>query len=172
MRTTTDTTSAHPTAHAATHRLRRGVVALATALATALAMPAFAQPDDLAPQPDPEPRVEVEAHPTCDPEPGFVYQVELLHGPIVPVTYRLQWRPAGAPGHTQVQDPGGLVATGNGEFEVRGVVHELNTPTSYYSDWQPVIVDCPGPDDGPTGDPVEIPEPDDDVVTATPTFTG
>jgi hypothetical protein len=165
MRPTTTITSA---TDATTYRLRRGVVALATALATALAVPAFAQPDDLAPQPDPEPRVEVEAHPICDPAPGFVYQVELLHGPNVPITYRLQWRPTGAPGHTQVQDPGGLVASGTGELEVRGVVHELNAATSYYGDWQPVTVECPGSDD----DPADEPDPDGDVVTATPTFTG
>jgi hypothetical protein len=180
----------------------RLLVALLVTISIVIATPAHAADGDLqAPlkpeePPLPQPKVELTVNVHCF---GFTYGIDLKHGPAGEKTYRFQYREPGSPQHTQL---GNHAATGGlffidafDDIEVRGVVHLVNDPTSFYSDWilipAPDCDDGPHPEDEPGGedqpDLEDEPDPEDepsgeggsgpdvvgsDIVQATPTFTG
>jgi hypothetical protein len=114
-----------------------------------------------------EPKVGIDAHPRCDAEPGFSYTIHVAHPPKGDLTYEAQWRRVGGALHS-VEGAGGSIASGEGDFQVRAVVHTTGT-TFYRSAFVDVTVDCP--DEPGTTDPDPEPEPDQ-PRPATPTFTG
>lgn len=114
--------------------------------------------------PDPGVTIEVTSH--CDPEPGLAYEIAVQDPPGGNLAYKAQWREPGGAVQT-VDGQSGTIATGEGTFEIRGVLHHQG-PGFYPTDWVTVVVDCPGdPGDEPGGD-----EPEDAPVPGVPTFTG
>jgi hypothetical protein len=114
---------------------------------------------------DRDPQVTIDLEPRCDVEPaGFGYDIEVEDAPAGPLAHQLQWRASGGGPVTTQAGPSGLVDSGEGSFEARGVLHHQG-PGFYASDWVEVVVDC-------SDDPDDEEEDDPDVVTGTPTFTG
>jgi hypothetical protein len=190
--TATTTTIRRSTGHA----LR--VVGLATVLALGLAAPG--QADQLAPQPEPTPTASIEAEPHCEHNqgPGIAFQTSLHPEPedgnqVVPLA---RYRPAGGGEATTVSGPADYMETGVGDFEVQAVYHQpplvqkgvinpvVHPGGTWASDWVPVTVTCVDPEDEPEDEDEDGPEDDpgggsndgsqvlDDVVVATPNFTG
>jgi hypothetical protein len=138
-------------------------------------------PDDDDPDPDPQddpkflppggepgtPSVHVDVAPRCDPDPGFTYQTTVTNPPPGQLAPIVEYREPGGPVQS-VGGPDGAVTAAEGTYEVRAVLHHQGQGF-YASAWADVTVDCPvvpDPDDPDEGDP------DDDIVVATPNFTG
>ena len=114
----------------------------------------------------PDPEVTIDVTPHCDPEPGLAYEIAVQDPPGGNLAYKAQWRQPGGAVQT-VDGQSGTIATGEGTFEIRGVLH-YQGPGFYPTDWATVVVDCPhDPGDEPGGD-----EPEDAPVPGLPTFTG
>ncbi len=148
------TTMTIPARRPLTRRWQVAVVGLVATVATSL--PAAAEspqhepgPGDLQ-QAEAEPHLDVE--PSCNPD-GFHY--EMVH-PDAPegAVYAGEWReaPAGDPNPLPFNQPSGFVASGTGDFQVRGVVVNQGVPIHEY-DWEDVTVFCPGFVPRPAGDP-------------------
>lgn len=122
--------------------------------------------------------VTIDVDPVCEPDAGLDYAIEATNVPNEPVAYKAQWRElAGDVVHT-VDGQAGSIATGEGTFEIRGVLHDQG-PGFHASDWAEVTVDCteePGGEPTPEPTPEDEPEggldPDDLPRPGTPTFTG
>lgn len=141
--------------------------------------PEPSEPDDLAPpqpEPDPEPQgpddlkqpeggeptVTIDVEPRCAPQPGVAYEIFVDSPPPGALAYNAQWRePAGQV--QTVDGQSGVLPTGEGDFEIRGVLHHQG-PGFYPTDFVEVAVDCPDPGDGGRSD--------DPPLVGTPNFTG
>lgn len=110
-----------------------------------------------APPEPPEPRVTIDASGVCNPHPGIVYAIDVQSPPGGALAYRAQWREPGGP-VTTMDGQAGTISTGEGQFEVRGVLH-YKGPGFYPTEFVAVTVDCP---DDPVDPPIVVP----------PTFTG
>jgi hypothetical protein len=86
------------------------------------------------------PYVVIEAYGVCTPHVGIHYEIDLLNPPDGDYVYEVQWRAQGGEFHT-VEGQSGFIATGEGHFEVRGVVHH-DEYGSWRSDTVDVVVDC------------------------------
>lgn len=106
----------------------------------------------------PEPAVTIDVAPHCEPEAGLTYDIEVVSPPDGPVAYKAQWRGDDGVVHT-VDGQSGTIATGEGTFEIRGVLHHQG-PGFYATDFVEVVIDCS--DDTPD----DLPRP------GTPNFTG
>jgi hypothetical protein len=192
MRTTTTTATHLITGTAvAVPRTRQlllaALLALAAPLAAPLALvaPAVAQPagpTEVLPQPDPhpDPEVALQGFDRCDPAPGVTYEAAVLGGfDDRPFTARVDWsnQDTGASGSTDGLS--GAATTGEGTVELVAIVTypavitlegDQLAAAVVSSSTVTVLVDCPSgvPGDGGGDDG----QPGDDVVTATPTFTG
>jgi len=108
--------------------------------------------------PAPEPTVTLEVAPHCAPEPGLTYAIEVVSPPQGALAYKAQWRGDDGVVHT-VAGQSGTIATGEGAFEIRGMLHHQG-PGFYATDFVDVVIDCA--DDTPD----DLPRP------GTPNFTG
>jgi hypothetical protein len=141
--------------------------------------PEPSEPDGLAPpQPEPEPQgpddfkqpeggeptVTIDVEPRCAPQPGVAYEISVDSPPPGALAYKAQWREPGGQVQT-VDGQSGSIPTGEGEFEIRGVLH-YQGPGFYPTDFVEVAVDCPG--DPGAGDGRS----DDPPLVGTPNFTG
>lgn len=114
----------------------------------------------------PDPEVTIDVTPHCDPEPGLAYEIAVQDPPEGNLAYKAQWREPGGAVQT-VDGQSGTIASGEGTFEIRGVLH-YQGPGFYATDWVTVVVDCPDdPGDEPGDD-----EPEDAPVPGLPNFTG
>jgi hypothetical protein len=86
------------------------------------------------------PYVVIEAYGVCTPHVGILYEFDLLNPPDGDYVYEVQWRAQGGAFHT-VEGQSGFIATGEGHFEVRGVVHH-DEYGSWRSEIVEVTVDC------------------------------
>ena len=111
--------------------------------------------------PTPRPEVTIDVAPTCDAGGGIDYQIHTESAPNGPLAYKAQWRALGGDIHT-VEGQFGRIATGEGTFQIRGVLHHQG-PGFFATDLVDVVVDCP--DDVP-----DVPE--DTPRPGIPTFTG
>ena len=114
----------------------------------------------------PDPKVTIDVTPHCEPEPGLAYEIDVQDPPGGAIAFKAQWREQGGPVQT-VDGQSGTIATGEGTFEFRGVLH-YQGPGFYPTDWVTVVVDCP---DDPGGEPGGD-EHEDAPVPGLPTFTG
>jgi hypothetical protein len=117
--------------------------------------------------PEPDPTVTVDVRPVCEPEPGFHYDISVAPVPEDLDTYELWWRELGGVLDLET-DESGFIASGEGTFEVRGVVITQDQ-FRFESAWVVVTVDCsidPDPDPDPDDDP------DPDIRRRRPNFTG
>jgi hypothetical protein len=121
--------------------------------------------DDIQTPPADEPTATIDLDPRCEPDAGIAYDVAIAPEPDGPLAYKAQWRTPGGAVQT-VDGQHGVISTGEGTFEVRGVVH-YQGPGFYATDFVTVIVDCADP-----GEPHDDPVWPDDPRPATPTFTG
>lgn len=110
-------------------------------------------------QPEPRPYSKLGVEPTCSPKAGMNYEVTAHELPEEPDHYRFHWRRPGEQFQVAME-PSGFVATGEGAFEVRGLV--IHDGHGYYTPWTDVVVTCPAKG----GDP------GDDIVPGDPNFTG
>jgi hypothetical protein len=108
------------------------------------------------------PNVTIDVLPTCDPD-GLHYEIDVDHAPAGPVAYKAQWRALGGGVHV-VDGQTGEIPTGEGAFEIRGVLHDQG-PGMHVSEWVRAVVGCPD-------QPVDPRDPDDDIRPGVPTFTG
>lgn len=138
--------------------------------------------------------VTIDVAPQCDPTEGITYGIQVVDAPNGDQAHKAQWRELGGQ-VASVEGTNGTIATGQGTFEVRGVVYVQNQPGFFASDWTQVTVDCPDepgddpgdePEDEPEDDPSDEPheQPDDEPEVevledtfdaprlATPNFTG
>ncbi|MBA0125498.1 hypothetical protein H0B56_08090 [Haloechinothrix sp. YIM 98757] len=111
------------------------------------------RPDDDLLQPkdpgDENPELAISVEPQCEPEAGVGYEIDGEGVPPGPHIYRADWQelPAGSSGSEHGKS--GLISTGEGEFEVRGVATGvLDGSGTYETEWQVVTVDCTDEDDG------------------------
>lgn len=109
----------------------------------------------------PRPTVTIDVAPTCDAGGAIDYAIHSTSEPEGPVAYKAQWRVSGGD-ITTVDGQSGRILTGEGTFQIRGVMHHQG-PGFYASDLVDVVVDCP--DDVPD-------TPDDAPRPGIPTFTG
>jgi hypothetical protein len=86
------------------------------------------------------PQVIIDAFGVCAPHVGIHYEIDLLNPPDGDYVYEVQWRAQGGAFHT-VEGQSGFIATGEGHFEVRGVVHH-DEYGSWRSEIVEVTVDC------------------------------
>jgi hypothetical protein len=107
--------------------------------------------------PETDPTVTLDVRPVCDPEPGFEYQISVAPEPEDLESYELLWRELGGVLDLET-DQSGFVASGEGSFEVRGVVI-TQAQFRYESEWVVVTVDCSD-------------DPDPDIRRRRPNFTG
>ncbi len=114
------------------------------------------------PPPQPDPTVTIAVGGVCEPHIGIVYEIDVDAPPDGSVAYKAQWREPGGPVHT-VDGKSGLISTGEGDFEVRGVLHDEG-PGFHATEFVAVHVACDDPG---------WPEwPDDRPLPGTPNFTG
>lgn len=106
----------------------------------------------------PEPTVTIDVDPHCDAQPGLTYDIDVVSPPQGAVAYKAQWRGIDGVVHS-VDGQSGVIATGEGSFEIRGVLNHQG-PGFYATDFVDVVVDC-------TDD-----TPDDTPRPGTPNFTG
>lgn len=107
---------------------------------------------------DPEPTVTIDVSPHCEPDAGLSYAIEVDSPPEGNIAFKAQWRGEDGQIHT-VDGQSGTIATGEGVFEIRGVLH-YQGPGFYATEFTEVVITC---DDG---------EPVDPPLTGTPNFTG
>jgi hypothetical protein len=107
--------------------------------------------------PEPDPSVTVDVRPICEPEPGFHYGISVAPVPENLDTYELWWRELGGVLDLET-DESGFIASGEGTFEVRGVV-VTQDQFRFESAWVVVTVDCSE-------------DPDPDIRRRRPNFTG
>lgn len=113
-----------------------------------------------------EPHVTIDVEPYCEPQPGIAYEIHVESPPQGALAYKAQWREPGGPVQT-VDGQTGTIPTGEGDFEIRGVLH-YQGPGFYPTDFVEVTVDCP---DGGGGGGGENP-PSDLPLPGLPNFTG
>jgi hypothetical protein len=114
-----------------------------------------------------DPAVTIDLEPRCDLDPaGVSYEIHVTSPPNGPTAYVAQWREGNGP-VSSTAGPQGFLETGEGEFEVRGVLHHQG-PGFYASEWTPVTVDC-ATEVKPSG---EVEPGDDDPRPGNPNFTG
>lgn len=106
----------------------------------------------------PEPQVTIDVTPHCVPEAGVAYEIDVVSPPEGAVAYKAQWRGTDGDVHT-VDGQSGTIPTGEGAFEIRGVLH-YQGPGFYATDFVDVAIDC-------TDD-----TPDDAPLPGVPNFTG
>ena len=121
-------------------------------------------PDDLKQPEGAEPTVTIGVEPRCVPQPGIAYEISVDSPPPGALAYKAQWREPGGQVQT-VDGQSGVLPTGEGDFEIRGVLH-YQGPGFYPTDFVEVAVDCPD-DPGGGGDRY-----DDPPLVGTPNFTG
>lgn len=109
----------------------------------------------------PRPTVTIDVAPTCDAGGALDYEIHTASAPQGPLAYKAQWRVPGGDIHT-VDGQSGRILTGEGSFEIRGVM-QYQGPGFYATDFVDVVVDCPD----------DVPDiPDDTPRPGIPTFTG
>lgn len=96
----------------------------------------------------PEPTVTIDAHGVCDPHAGIDYAIAVQNPPDGAIAYKAQWRVPDGQVQT-VDGQSGVIPTGEGHFEIRGVLH-YQGPGFYPTEFTDVTVDCD--DDYPGGD--------------------
>jgi hypothetical protein len=116
------------------------------------------------PEPD-DPVVTIDVQPRCEPHAGIAYEIEVESPPQGALAYKAQWREQGGQVHT-VDGQQGVIPTGEGYFEIRGVLH-YQGPGFYATEFVGVTVDCADDPGGGGSFP-----PDDAPRPGTPTFTG
>lgn len=116
---------------------------------------------------DDEPTVTIDLDEQCDPEAGFSYEITVTSPPQGNTAVELQWREAPDGPVQKVDGDSGTVASGEGTFLARGVLH-YQGPGFYASDFVEVVVDCT---ETPGGDPGDD-DPDDKPRRGNPNFTG
>jgi hypothetical protein len=110
-----------------------------------------------------EPQVTIAVEPRCEPQIGIAYEIHVESPPQGALAYEAQWREPGGQVQT-VDGQFGVIQTGEGDFEIRGVLH-YQGPGFYPTDFVEVSVDCPA-DPGGGG------QPEDPPLPGTPSFTG
>lgn len=110
-------------------------------------------------EPEHRPYATVDIDPICEAKTGLGYEVTAHHLPEEPDHYRFHWRKPGEQFQVAMTQSG-FVASGDGEFEVRGLV--IHDGHGYYTPWTDVVVTCP----------TDRGNPGDDIVPGDPNFTG
>lgn len=116
------------------------------------------------------PVVTIDVEPRCEPDPGIAYAITVESPPPGPLAYKAQWREENGPVQS-VAGQNGVIATGEGDFEIRGVLYDQG-PGFYATEFVDVTVDC-ADDPGDGGDdPGDDLPPSDPPRPGRPTFTG
>lgn len=106
-------------------------------------------------------KVTIDVDPVCEPDAHLTYAIQVVDAPNGDQAHKAQWRELGGAVQS-VEGANGTIPSGEGTFEVRGVLYVQGQQGFFASDWTQVTVDCPDePGDDPSDDPSDEPEPQD-----------